>query len=161
MLTGTTPKGILSVLLQGSTTCSSLVAISRYSFSLTVDIFNLFVFSNIGQANKRGYGGFPWRISHIKLSQGAFRRNPPGSLVPVSLLVGFPDRTFVPAKSKPSKRAATRAGEHRRQGLWVLTEIPGVPPSPTWFLVKAPATKKHQWRGLRQPLADKNAPTTM
>ena len=31
-------------------------------------------------------------ISHIKLSQGAFRGNPPVSLVPpVSLLVGFPD----------------------------------------------------------------------
>ena len=36
-------------------------------------------------------GGFPWRISQIKLSQGAFEGNPPVSLVPpVSLLVGFP-----------------------------------------------------------------------
>ena len=32
-------------------------------------------------------------ISHIKLIQGAFRGNPPISLVPpVSLLVGFPER---------------------------------------------------------------------
>ena len=31
-------------------------------------------------------------ISHIKLSQGAFRGNPPVSLVPpVSLLIGFPE----------------------------------------------------------------------
>ena len=37
-------------------------------------------------------GGFPGAISHITLSQGAFRGNPPASLVPpVSLLVGFPE----------------------------------------------------------------------
>ena len=51
-----------------------------------------------GQTNKREYGsgdmgGFQFgAISHIKLSQGAFRGNPPVSLIPpVSLLVGFPD----------------------------------------------------------------------
>ena len=38
-------------------------------------------------------GGFSHgAMSHIKLSQGAFRENPPVSLVPpVSVLVGFPD----------------------------------------------------------------------
>ena len=41
-------------------------------------------------------GGFQLgAISHIKLSQGAFRGNPPVSLVPpVSLLVGFPDKLW-------------------------------------------------------------------
>ena len=54
--------------------------------------------ATVGQTNKWGYGGSGDRgdslgaISHIKLSQGAFRGNPPVSLVPpVSLLDGFPD----------------------------------------------------------------------
>ena len=47
-----------------------------------------------GIRRERGYGGDSLNaISHIKLSQGAFRGNPPVSLVPpVSLLVGFPDK---------------------------------------------------------------------
>ena len=49
-----------------------------------------------GLWRERGYGGIPLAplraISHLKLSQSAFRGNPPVSLVPfVSLLVGFPD----------------------------------------------------------------------
>ena len=52
--------------------------------------------TEFGQTNKRGYGAGIWgdslgAISQIKLSQGAFRGNPPVSLVPLSLLVGFPD----------------------------------------------------------------------
>ena len=51
------------------------------------------------ETNKRGYGGSRdmggfqlGAISHIKLRQGAFRGDPPISLVPpVSLPVGFPD----------------------------------------------------------------------
>ena len=54
----------------------------------------------VGQKNKRGYEGSGDRggdslgtISHIKLDQGAFRGNPPVSLVPpVSLLVVCPEK---------------------------------------------------------------------
>ena len=49
--------------------------------------------SGDGYGGSGDAGGFPWRHSHIKLNQGAFRGNPPVSLVtPVSLLVGFPDK---------------------------------------------------------------------
>ena len=49
-------------------------------------------------------GGFPWRHSHIKLRQGAFR--PPVSLVPpVSLLVGFPEQVELVLDQHSSFRA--------------------------------------------------------
>ena len=56
-----------------------------------------------GIRRELGYGGIPLAPCPIKLSQGAFRGNPPVSLVPpVSLLAGFTEQGWPTAKSKPT-----------------------------------------------------------
>ena len=53
-------------------------------------------------------------ISHIKLSQGAFRGNPPVSLVPpVFLLVGFPEQCRPTHLIRPNANAGPPG-----TGLW-------------------------------------------
>ena len=60
-------------------------------------------------------------ISHIKLSQGAFRGNPPVSLVPpVSLLVGFPEshpKKIPSNKNTPLCRSQACIGKTQAGGL--------------------------------------------
>ena len=87
---------------------------------------------DIGQTNKRGYGGSGdmgdslGTISHIKLSQGAFRGNPPVSLVPpVSLLAGFPGFLREARKELPGPALLrNRAAPPVAKGLDRARELP-------------------------------------
>ena len=73
-----------------------------------------------GIRRERGCGGIPLGPCPIKLSQGAFRGNPPVSLIPpISLLEGFP--VSFPPKSQKHLRGFVRLPRHACARLEPMT----------------------------------------